>query len=355
MLPISVCIIAKDEEETIQACLESLKPYNFEIIVVDTGSTDQTKLIAKRFTEYVYDFEWIGDFSAARNFSISKATNNWILIIDCDETIKDFDVKTVSKFLKQHPKSMGCVSHSNQLTSEQGEVTHHFFELERIFHRNYYQYEGIIHETVVPIKPKTTPPTTILLPITMLHSGYDGSDIAQNKKTERNITLLQQSVDRDPNNTYHQFQLARSFVNIKKYPEAMHHYDIALSQNPPSDILYTKLLYIDYAELLHTLERTSEAIQFLEKSTEAVGDFADAAYILGSYYYKQNNAVNAILNFIRALNCPIYSNQSYKTVASHYMLGLVYEQLGDHKMAHDFYKNCMDYKDTTERVSMLRL
>ena len=70
MHPISVCIIAKNEESYIEKCLAALKPYDFEIILVDTGSTDRTKDIAARYADKVLDFVWINDFSAARNFSL---------------------------------------------------------------------------------------------------------------------------------------------------------------------------------------------------------------------------------------------------------------------------------------------
>lgn len=68
MHPISVCIIAKNEEARIEPCLQSIKPCGFEI-VVDTGSTDRTKEIAARYADKVLDFVWCDDFSAARNFS----------------------------------------------------------------------------------------------------------------------------------------------------------------------------------------------------------------------------------------------------------------------------------------------
>ena len=84
-LPVSVCIIAKNEEKYIEQCLRHLLPFGMEIVVVDTGSNDRTRDIALKYTDQVFDFEWINDFSAARNFAASKAKNNWILVVDCDE------------------------------------------------------------------------------------------------------------------------------------------------------------------------------------------------------------------------------------------------------------------------------
>ena len=70
-VPVSVCIIAKNEEKYIEECLKRLIPYGFEIVVADTGSTDATKEIARRYADKVLEFEWTDDFSAARNFGIS--------------------------------------------------------------------------------------------------------------------------------------------------------------------------------------------------------------------------------------------------------------------------------------------
>ena len=74
MLPISVCIITKNEEKYLETCLQKLKRYDFEIIVTDTGSTDHTVAIAGEYADQVHHFTWINDFSAARNFCISKAS-----------------------------------------------------------------------------------------------------------------------------------------------------------------------------------------------------------------------------------------------------------------------------------------
>ena len=69
-VPISVCMITKNEEKKLERCLSSLAPYGFEIVIVDTGSTDRTKEIAAKYTDKIFHFEWINDFSAARNYSL---------------------------------------------------------------------------------------------------------------------------------------------------------------------------------------------------------------------------------------------------------------------------------------------
>lgn len=96
MITISVCLIVKNEEKVLARCLKSLKGIADEIILVDTGSTDNTKAIGQEFDCKVYDFKWIDDFSAARNFSFSKATMDYIYVADADEFI---DEVNISRFM----------------------------------------------------------------------------------------------------------------------------------------------------------------------------------------------------------------------------------------------------------------
>lgn len=87
MIEISLCMIVKNEEKVLDRCLMSIADLMDEIIIVDTGSSDRTKEIARKYTEHIYDFEWVDDFSAARNFSFSKATKDYIYSADADEVL----------------------------------------------------------------------------------------------------------------------------------------------------------------------------------------------------------------------------------------------------------------------------
>lgn len=87
MITISLCMIVKNEEKILARCLDSIADLMDEIVIVDTGSTDATKEIAARYTDKIYDFAWIDDFSAARNFAFSKATKEYIYSADADEVV----------------------------------------------------------------------------------------------------------------------------------------------------------------------------------------------------------------------------------------------------------------------------
>jgi len=88
-MEISLCMIVKNEEKIIARCLDSIADLVDEIIIVDTGSTDSTKAIASHYTNHIYDFKWVDDFSAARNFSFEKATKEYIYVADADEVMDE--------------------------------------------------------------------------------------------------------------------------------------------------------------------------------------------------------------------------------------------------------------------------
>ena len=100
MITISLCMIVKNEEKLLARCLDSVADLMDEIIIVDTGSTDKTKEIAARYTDKIYDFEWINDFAAARNFAFSKAEMEYIYSADADEVLDEENRKAFLELKK---------------------------------------------------------------------------------------------------------------------------------------------------------------------------------------------------------------------------------------------------------------
>jgi glycosyltransferase involved in cell wall biosynthesis len=114
---LSVCIIAKNEEKHIEKCMQCLSDKEVQIVVADTGSTDKTKEIAKKYTEFVYDFKWIDDFGAAKQFAVSKASNDNILILDCDEYLQSDKtvLEKLNSMLENEPQRAGRIKCINVL------------------------------------------------------------------------------------------------------------------------------------------------------------------------------------------------------------------------------------------------
>lgn len=151
MLTISACLIVKNEEKSLARCLEGVRQIADEIIIIDTGSSDDTVRIAKEFTDQVYYFEWIDDFAAARNFSFSKASMEYIYMADADEILNDENVAKF-KILKQTLlKEIDVVQmyYTNQL--EHNTTYNYDKELRpKLFKRlREIRFEGQIHEMAV--------------------------------------------------------------------------------------------------------------------------------------------------------------------------------------------------------------
>jgi len=89
LVSISLCMIVKNEENTLGRCLETIKDLVEEMIIVDTGSTDKTKEVAMQFTDNIFDFAWIDDFAAARNYSFQFASKEYIMWLDADDILDE--------------------------------------------------------------------------------------------------------------------------------------------------------------------------------------------------------------------------------------------------------------------------
>lgn len=189
---LSICIICKNEEKNIRKCLSSYVKTGFELIVVDTGSTDHTKEIAMQYTTTVYDFKWCNDFAAAKNFAISKASNDIVMIIDSDEYLDKIDVDGLGQLIKENSNRVGRIQRRN-VFRRNGEIKENREWINRIFSKQKFHYEGRIHEQVVALDGSEDY-ETYQAPVTILHSGYDLPEEERKKKARRNIELLNQEL-----------------------------------------------------------------------------------------------------------------------------------------------------------------
>ncbi|OCT14338.1 glycosyl transferase [Paenibacillus pectinilyticus] len=150
MISISLCMIVKNEEQALGRCLHSVRDVADEIIIVDTGSTDRTKEIAASFGAVIYDFAWIDDFGAARNYSFSKATQSYILWLDADDEFEEIDrIKLVA--LKQTlDPSVDSVSMNYHLSFDAtGKVTSSLRRNRLVKRERDFQWEGPVHEVLI--------------------------------------------------------------------------------------------------------------------------------------------------------------------------------------------------------------
>jgi glycosyltransferase involved in cell wall biosynthesis len=133
MKKISLCIIVKNEEKVLERCLNGIKDVVDEIIIVDTGSTDNTKQIAKMFTDKVYDFEWCDDFSKARNYSFSKATKDYIMWLDADDVVEKSEADKILKLKNTIDDDVACAYMVYQIAFDEQNNPTFFYNRERLF------------------------------------------------------------------------------------------------------------------------------------------------------------------------------------------------------------------------------
>lgn len=148
-MTISLCMIVKNEEDTLARCLNSVKGVVDEINILDTGSTDRTREIAAQYTSRVKTFEWVDDFSAARNAAFDMATKDYILWLDADDVLLPADAKQIKKLKKTLPKDVDVVMMRYNISFDQnGEPTFSFYR-ERLLRREAgFRWKEPVHEYV---------------------------------------------------------------------------------------------------------------------------------------------------------------------------------------------------------------
>ncbi len=149
MISISLCMILKNEEDVIARCLDCVKDIVDEIIIVDTGSTDKTKEIVKNYTDKIYNFKWIDDFAAARNFSFSKATKEYILWLDADEVLFKEDQDKLLKLKESLNSNIDrVVMTDHRGLNENGEPLLRYKRNRLVKRKNDFKWVGFIHEYI---------------------------------------------------------------------------------------------------------------------------------------------------------------------------------------------------------------
>lgn len=352
MVPISVCIITKNEEANIEKCLAPLVPYGFEIVVVDTGSTDRTKEVASKYTDKIYDFEWCDDFSAARNFSLSKASHNYILVLDSDEFLTDLDLEGMYQAIEEHPKAVGLFTRHSTYSAH-GASGCYTDQVERLFHKRYYFYKFPIHEQLTEIASDNTIYECYSIPLSVEHVGYSGTMEALTRKAERNNNLLFKEIEKDPENPYLYFQVGQSYNLICDYENAYIYYKKAFELPLIIEEEWVQAMAISYINSMTHIGKAQEAISFFEPYYDSFATSASFYNSLGVAYLNSNQPLKAMMEFIKATQCPVVHDTGSNTYLPYYNMGLVNEILGNIPSAVDFYKKCGNYPLALERLNLL--
>lgn len=212
---LSACLIAKNEEMTLERCLQSLQGIADEVILVDTGSTDRTVAIAESLGAKVFHYEWDQDFSHARNESLRHASGDWILVIDADEYLDERQKGNLRAFLETADAEGVFVTQRNYLGSIGHIVNIMPIRVMRLFRRGH-TYSGAIHEQVADSVARTKRPIGVF-DLNLHHVGYTNEFVSRKAKSDRNTKLIEEALKKDPTNVFQRSNLIAEYILQKEY------------------------------------------------------------------------------------------------------------------------------------------
>lgn len=281
---ISLCMIVKDEQNVLERCLTSVKGLVDEIIVVDTGSNDSTKKIAKQFTDLVYDFKWCDDFSAARNASLEKATGKYILVLDADEYITSNE-PTINKIrsdlnqLQLTGNTAFSISILNILGD--GRDSSRIYESSsiRLFSNNGIRYKEPIHEQLIADDEIAIYKSVL----TAYHTGYTEQSRLDKNKTQRNMNLMLKMKAYKSEDPYFLFLLGNEYNSNNQAEDALNCYFKSLSKSTNNDPWYSHTLH-QLVTLLIGQREHGKAFAFAQQGLSLWPDLTDFHYYTGLIY-----------------------------------------------------------------------
>lgn len=348
-MKLSLCMIVKNEELYLKDCLESVFSFVDEIILVDTGSTDRTVEIAKKYTQSIYHFEWCDDFSKARNFALDKTNNDWVLILDADEVIKSFDIDSVNQFIARNESTIGRLKILNNYI-DGDEKRCYVDRLSRLFNKKYYQYDGAIHEQVVPTGAHKELYEQV--DITIEHKGYMDDVVLAKNKIERNIQLLKNEYDKHSQDMYIVYQIGKSYQMHGNYQEAIYWFEKALEETPDIALVYVQDLIESFGYVLLKCERYADALS-LKAYEDVYKHSADFMFMMGSVYMNNAHFDEAINAYKRSTQLTRAKVVGVNTFLAHYNLGVIYEVLGNYYDAYIEYSEAGAYAKAINRKNKL--
>jgi hypothetical protein len=344
----------KNEEKNIVRFLEALKDLDVEIVLVDTGSTDRTVELVSGYDVNLYSYEWKNDFSDARNFCISKASNDNVLILDCDEFVKSFDNSALLKQIEEMPDHIGIIKIINliQADTEKGA---YFDNIPRIFNRTIYHFEGKIHEQICFIDQNSKTLQGYYAPVEIIHTGYImDADVAEVKR-QRNISMISSELEKDFSNPYLHFQLAQEYYNQGSYEEALKEFSFVLENDElKRDVEYHRLSVMGYFDcLLHT-DQEKKAHEEYGRYIDKFGYTPDFHYLSGVICYLNKDFLKALQELVIATTMNNPKKEGTNTYLPWYYIGLINEQFGNYKDAVAFYEKCLPDEKAEERIKCIR-
>lgn len=349
MVTISLCMIVRDEEDVLKRCLDSAAGLVDEIILVDTGSTDRTKEIAAQFTDHIYDFAWIDDFAAARNYAFSKASSMYCMWLDADDVILEHDRKAFLALKSEITTDTNVVMMKyNTGFDQKGNVTFSYFR-ERIIKNNMGMlWKGAVHEVIEAVGK------TIHSQCAITHQKLHPSDPDRNLRIFEK--LLENGIPLDPRQ---QFYYGRELYYHKRYEDAIRIFETFLDED--AGWVENKIdACIHCFYCYNGLHREMEGKQALLRSFLYDLPRAEICCYLGGCFFEQAQYSLAVYWYQCALTCKRDDSRGGFVSPDAYgytpciQLCVCFSRMGETEKAIEYNEKAADYKPDAEAVSLNR-
>lgn len=351
MNSLSLTMIVKNEEKHLARCLESVKGIVDEIIIVDTGSIDQTKNIAQSYGAKIFDFKWRDNFSVARNYALAQSSGDWNLVLDADEYITNDCKDSIKKFMSQKA-CIGRIKRTDMFMQD-GELKQSNVYLSRILPKEV-RYVGRVHEQIKSSLP------SVKVDVSVFHDGY-----IQMNKTDRNLRLLLMELQEQPHDDYINYQVGKQYKLMNEYQNAEHYlsnsYKLCRLEN-----WYRSSLVVDYLYTIIKNKSFEKGIEIVRNEKERFKDLPDFHFVVGLFYmelifFDIEPYIHLFSEIEKSfLNClAIGETDKYDSVlgvgsfmAAH-NLGVFYEVIGDLNKALLYYKKAAayNYQPSLKRIA----
>jgi len=296
---VSLCLIAKDEEKFISSCINSVKHLVDDIVVVDTGSRDQTVKLAINAGARVFNFIWTGDFSRARNFALEQAASDWIMVLDADEVLEPFSIKDFNRLLEARDVE-GYFLHIKNYLGTGEEVGRD--QVVRMFrNKPAYRFQGAIHEQVAPSILKANGGKGLVeAPLVINHYGYLNTQVLKKDKFNRNTMIINRELKRKPGDPFLLYCLAVEQYQWGNVDEGLDCLEKALVRMRGTEGYFEDVILNIALGLLKT-DRTARLIEFTSKSLEMFPECPDLLLLRGLGYLSLGRYLEAAGDLGRVL------------------------------------------------------
>ncbi|PAB60663.1 hypothetical protein CCE28_03735 [Anaeromicrobium sediminis] len=334
-------MIVKNEEDNLQRCLESVKDIVDEMIIVDTGSTDDTVKIAKSYGAKVFYFQWNGNFSDARNYAFEKAKGNWIMRMDADEELSATDREKVLPLLNNSDVDVYVFQTLNYTDNISGIETITNLNIRLIRNHKGYKYKNAIHEQLYKSMDSAEQKKFVIEKIVVYHYGYLNTMTMKKNKPSRNMKILENILEKDPNNNFHLYNMGNEYLRLGKYKKALEYYKKVYKKINP-DLFYTPKLLAKMMLALDRLKMYEEEMEVLNTGLKYYPKFTDLEYQRACLFHKQKKYSLAIKGLKKCIKMgePPVSLKTLNDVGgyrAYYALAEIYSKLGDYDEAYNYY------------------